>query len=68
MTAPDATLGGYLQKHSRPPSFDGSDGAAYSVEIYVTEDPDDDHASASFGGDGRYTLDRMLLKFRKPSD
>jgi hypothetical protein len=47
VTAPDATLGGYLQKHSRPPSFDGSDGAAYSVEIYVTEDPDDDHA---FGG------------------
>jgi len=29
-------------------------------------DPGDDHSSASFGGDGRYTLDRMLLKFRKP--
>jgi len=28
--------------------------------------PGDDHTSASFGGDGRYTLDRMLLKFRKP--
>ena len=30
-------------------------------------DPDDDHSQASFAGDGRYTLDRMLLKFRKPA-
>ncbi len=30
-------------------------------------DPDDDHSQASFEGDGRYTLDRMLLKFRKPA-
>jgi predicted methyltransferase len=29
--------------------------------------PDDDYSQASFEGDGRYTLDRMLLKFRKPS-
>lgn len=38
MKEPDATLGGYLAKHSRPPSFAGSDGAAYSVEIYVDEE------------------------------
>ena len=44
MTAPDATLGGYLEKHSRPPSFHGSDGKAYSAEIYVTDDPGDGHA------------------------
>lgn len=29
--------------------------------------PHDDETSASFEGDGRYTLDRMLLKFRKPA-
>ena len=37
---PDATLGGYLEKHSRPPAFEASDGHAYSVEVYVVE-PDD---------------------------
>ena len=35
----DATLGGYLRIHERPPAFEGSDGAAYSVAVYVTEEP-----------------------------
>ena len=34
---PDETLGGYLEKHSRPPAFEGSDGVSYSVDTYVTE-------------------------------
>jgi hypothetical protein len=34
------TLGGYMQKHERAAAFSGSDGAAYSVAIYVEDEPD----------------------------
>ena len=34
------TLGGYMQKHERAAAFAGSDGQAYSVAIYVDEEPD----------------------------
>ena len=34
------TLGGYMQKHQRAAAFGGSDGAAYSVAIYVEDEPD----------------------------
>lgn len=34
------TLGGYMQKHDRAAAFTGSDGQAYSVAIYVEEEPD----------------------------
>ena len=34
------TLGGYMQKHDRAAAFGGSDGRAYSVAIYVDEEPD----------------------------
>jgi hypothetical protein len=34
------TLGGYMQKHDRAAAFGGSDGQAYSVAIYVEEEPD----------------------------
>lgn len=34
------TLGGYMQKHDRAAAFGGSDGEAYSVAIYVDEEPD----------------------------
>jgi hypothetical protein len=33
--APDATLGGYLAVHNRPPAFEGSDGHPYTVSIEV---------------------------------
>ena len=36
----DFTLGGYMQKHDRAAAFGGSDGRAYSVAIYVEEEPD----------------------------
>ena len=36
----DATLGGYFATHERPPAFEGSDGEAYSVAIYVDDTPD----------------------------
>ena len=38
----DETLGGYLNTHHCPPAFSGSDGASYSVEIYVDDQPQDD--------------------------
>jgi hypothetical protein len=37
----DSTLGGYIRVHDRPPAFEGSDGAAYSAEVFVDGRPDD---------------------------
>jgi hypothetical protein len=34
------TLGGYMRKHDRAAAFGGSDGQAYSVAVYVDEQPD----------------------------
>jgi hypothetical protein len=34
----DATLGGYLREHERPPAFEGLDGDSYTVEI-ITDRP-----------------------------
>lgn len=34
------TLGGYMQKHDRAAAFGGSDGRAYSVAVYVDDEPD----------------------------
>ncbi len=31
----DATLGGYLREHQRPPAFQGPGGDSYTVEIMV---------------------------------
>lgn len=38
---PEFTLGGYLKKHERAPAFGGSDGEAYSVAIWVDDEPDE---------------------------
>ena len=42
----DSTLGGYVEKHGRPPAFEGSDGRAYSVAVFVDDAPD---SSGRFG-------------------
>ena len=34
---PDSTIGGYFAKHSRPPAFEGSDGASYSADLYISD-------------------------------
>ena len=34
------TLGGYMKKHDRAAAFGGSDGRAYSVAVYIEEEPD----------------------------
>lgn len=31
----DASLGGYLREHERPPAFEGRDGSSYTVEIML---------------------------------
>ncbi len=36
----DATLGGYLRVHDRPPAFEGVDGHPYTVSIEVERTPD----------------------------
>jgi len=36
----EVTLGGYMAKHERAAAFSGSDGQAYSVGIFVEEEPD----------------------------
>ncbi len=38
---PDSTFGGYVTEHSRPPAFEGRDGAAYTASVYVSDFPDD---------------------------
>jgi hypothetical protein len=42
----DGTLGGYERVHARPPAFGGTDGYAYTVSIFVEDEPD---ARAQFG-------------------
>jgi hypothetical protein len=37
----ELTLGGYMEKHDRAAAFGGSDGQAYSVAIYVEDEPDE---------------------------
>jgi hypothetical protein len=37
----ELTLGGYMDKHERAAAFGGRDGQAYSVAIYVEDQPDD---------------------------
>ena len=47
MSQDDSSLGGYFQVHQRPPAFEGSDGRAYSVALYIDEQAD---AAGQFGG------------------
>jgi hypothetical protein len=37
----EATLGGYMAQHGRAAAFGGSDGHAYSVGLYVGDEPDE---------------------------
>lgn len=39
----ELTLGGYMEKHDRAAAFGGSDGQAYSVAIFVEDEPDERH-------------------------
>jgi hypothetical protein len=37
----EVTLGGYMALHDRAAAFTGSDGEAYSVAMWVDEEPDE---------------------------
>jgi hypothetical protein len=52
----DATLGGYIRKHERPPAFSGSDGRAYSVALYVEDSPD---------AEGRYGAAILFVRWNE---
>ncbi len=51
---PDASLGGYFEKHSRPPAFEGSDDASYSVDVYIEGDP---------GADKRFSAALIFVRW-----
>jgi len=55
----DSTLGGYLRIHERAPAFEGSDGHAYSVALYVDESPD---------RDGRYGGALLFVRWSASGD
>ena len=42
------TVGGYTAVHSRPPAFEGKDGASYSVEVMTDETGDPSHPWAGY--------------------
>jgi len=55
----DATLGGYFDRHARPPAFEGSDGRAYSVALYVDDAP---------GEDGRFGAALLFVRWTVEGD
>jgi hypothetical protein len=55
----DATLGGYLAKHSRPPAFGGPDGRSYSVAVMVEDQPD---------AVGRYGASLLFVRWSEAGD
>ena len=55
----DATLGGYFDRHTRPPAFEGSDGRAYSVALYVDDDA---------GPDGRFGAALLFVRWTAAGD
>jgi hypothetical protein len=55
----DATLGGYERIHERPAAFEGSDGLAYSAEVFVDDAPD---------ADGRYGAALLFVRWSPAGD
>lgn len=58
-TDQDATLGGYFRVHARPPAFEGADGKAYSVAVYVDHEPD---------SEGRYGAALLFVRWSDEGD
>jgi hypothetical protein len=55
----DSTYGGYLARHDRPPAFEGCDGHAYSVGLWVDEPP---------GGAERYGAAFVFVRWSAAGD
>jgi hypothetical protein len=56
---PEITLGGYMARHERAAAFGGSDGQAYSVAIYLEEEPDER---------GRYGASLLFVRWSPGGD
>jgi len=55
----EVTLGGYMVKHERAAAFGGADGQAYSVAVYVDDEPDTD---------GRYGAALLFVRWSAAGD
>jgi hypothetical protein len=55
----ELTLGGYMEKHERAAAFGGSDGRAYSVAVFVEEEPD---------SRGRYQAALLFVRWSTAGD
>lgn len=55
----DTTLGGYFTVHERPPAFEGIDGGAYSVALFVDDAP---------GADGRFGGALLFVRWSESGD
>jgi hypothetical protein len=55
----DATYGGYLARHDRPPAFEGADGQAYSVGVLVDE---------ALGGPARFGAAFVFVRWSEAGD
>ena len=56
---PELTLGGYMKRHERASAFGGSDGHAYSVAIWVDDEPDEK---------GRYGAALLFVRWNPGGD
>ena len=52
----DATLGGYLAEHERPPAFEGPDGDSYTAEIMIDR--------SGLGDEGPWCAYLFFLRWR----
>lgn len=59
MLDPEFTLGGYFDRHERAPAFGGSDGQAYSVAVWLDEEPN---------GEGRYGASLLFVRWSPAGD
>ena len=55
----EVTLGGYMEKHDRAAAFGGSDGQAYSVGVFTSEEPDHQ---------GRYGAALLFIRWSPAGD
>ncbi|HEU5170903.1 MAG TPA: hypothetical protein VFU46_10205 [Gemmatimonadales bacterium] len=55
----ELTLGGYMAKHERAAAFSGRDGHAYSVAIYIDDEPDER---------GRYGASLLFVRWSAAGD
>lgn len=55
----EVTLGGYMEQHGRAAAFAGQDGQAYSVGIFVEDEPDER---------GRYGASLLFVRWSPAGD